>query len=324
MPQPRTASVDPDSSAPRWAAPSTPRASPETTTDPRGGEAPRQLEGHGRARTGVHARAPTIGDATRPATSSGEPPRTNRPAGGSWIRAQAAAGTGSAASDPLQTGFGRPLEERPLVEAPRELREPRERGAVEQVLSRLGGEHCRREPAHPTTPAGGRYDSASATWSARTEASASAAIVAATRATLAPARARRAAASRRRASGARRPGRPGPAALGAKRAARRDPWANCVRASSGGARQLARRAAVAPSTRGRSDREAPARASRDSAGSARRACATSGRVAPASARTQVHRADELERAGKTARAATRATQTTPSSSGWRSASSTGR
>ena len=84
MPQPRTATVDPPASrAPRCASPSTPRASPLSTTRP----AEASSRPSSRATCAPYdeqARAPTIATAGRRSSSAPPPPRRNSPGGGSW------------------------------------------------------------------------------------------------------------------------------------------------------------------------------------------------------------------------------------------------
>src|SRR5579885_441482 len=120
MPQPSTATVGPRSSAPRCAAPSTPRARPETTTTPAAASAAPSP-----CATSVpyeeQARAPTTATHGRSSSESGAVPRTNSPGGGSWIARRRAGNAGS---------------DRPTQRSPAAWRRPRY-AAASKVRSNL-------------------------------------------------------------------------------------------------------------------------------------------------------------------------------------------
>ena len=326
----RRPSRRPPRAQPRWAQPSMPRASPETTTTPAAASSRDERPRDVRAVVAA-ARAPTIATAGRASSSGVGLRRGGRgPAAGRGSPAAAAGTPRSERASQRIPALGEPAQLGALVErrdeAAKRCRPALAVGRV-RVARRREDRQC--ELAHRR-----RAPPASDTTAPRRRA-----------------RPRSVSAPRERGDRPRDPGDPraaptrqrqpldrsgeqllAPPATASEALAtplaRRD-----ARAREPRRRALARRrrrarppADAAARRRGRSGRAAPARAGR---GSGRARCGehehSARRIAAAAARTQVHRPDELEprRERCTGRRPARSA-ITPSSSGWRSASSTGR
>ena len=91
----RRPSSPPASSAPRCAQPSTPRASPETTTTPGRGELARRASGRRARRSRCSSARRRSRRSARTSSSGGAAPRRKRPGGGSWIDASRGGNAGS-------------------------------------------------------------------------------------------------------------------------------------------------------------------------------------------------------------------------------------
>ena len=250
-------------------------------------------------------------------------PRRNSPLGASWIavgeRREAHVDRAS------QRGPRRSSAARYLAPSNAFLNAAKraDRSSSRGWMPRLGGEGGKCELAHAVSSLGARYESASATCSDRPRPNR---------------RARRswrdtgdtsaaAAGERQRLDGTREQRIGGLVALGTDSSRRVRAQRRAPRTGSEASRPIPRaraRAASAPARRGRSDRAARATACRVRRQALRRARAREQRIASRAARAEVHRPDELEARRVQHRPSARATLITPSSSGWRSASSAGR